>query len=75
MLRAAIFTRVSTATKSKQGDTVNFIQNLEVQEHPSGSDRVAPKVLELLSWISAAREPESAPARKRAPGRIALPVV
>ena len=34
MLRAAIYTRVSTATKSKQGDAVNFVQNLEVQEQP-----------------------------------------
>jgi putative DNA-invertase from lambdoid prophage Rac len=32
--RVAIYVRVSTASKSKQGDAVNFIQNLEVQEQP-----------------------------------------
>jgi DNA invertase Pin-like site-specific DNA recombinase len=32
--RVAIYVRVSTATKSKQGDAVSFIQNLEVQEQP-----------------------------------------
>jgi DNA invertase Pin-like site-specific DNA recombinase len=32
--RVAIYLRVSTASKSKQGDTVNFIQNLEVQDQP-----------------------------------------
>ena len=31
---AAIYVRVSTAAKSKQGDAVNFVQNLEVQEQP-----------------------------------------
>ena len=31
---AAIYVRVSTAAKSKQIDTVNFVQNLEVQEQP-----------------------------------------
>ncbi len=34
MKRVAIYVRVSTASKSKQGDAVNFIQNLEVQEQP-----------------------------------------
>jgi DNA invertase Pin-like site-specific DNA recombinase len=33
-LRCAIYLRVSTAGKSKLGDTVNFIQNPEVQEQP-----------------------------------------
>ena len=33
-MRAAIYVRVSSAGKSKQGDVVNFIQNLEVQEQP-----------------------------------------
>jgi DNA invertase Pin-like site-specific DNA recombinase len=32
--RAAIYVRVSTASKSKQGDTLNFIQNPDVQEQP-----------------------------------------
>ncbi len=31
---AAIYVRVSTASKSKQGDALNFVQNLEVQEQP-----------------------------------------
>ena len=31
---AAIYVRVSTASKSKQGDAINFIQNPEVQEEP-----------------------------------------
>ena len=31
---AAIYVRVSTAAKSKQMDTINFVQNLEVQEQP-----------------------------------------
>jgi len=31
---AAIYVRVSIAAKSKQGDAVNFVQNLEVQEQP-----------------------------------------
>ena len=31
---AAIYVRGSTAAKSKQIDTVNFVQNLEVQEQP-----------------------------------------
>jgi len=34
MKRAAIYVRVSTASKSKQGDALNFVQNLEVQEQP-----------------------------------------
>lgn len=34
MKRVAIYLRVSTASKSKQGDAVNFVQNLEVQEQP-----------------------------------------
>jgi hypothetical protein len=34
LMRAAIYTRVSTATKSRQGDAFNFVQNLEVQEQP-----------------------------------------
>jgi DNA invertase Pin-like site-specific DNA recombinase len=34
MKRAAVYGRVSTASKSKQGDAVNFIQNPEVQEQP-----------------------------------------
>ncbi len=33
-LRAAVYIRVSTASKSKQGETINFIQNPEVQEKP-----------------------------------------
>jgi len=32
--RSAIYVRVSTANKSKQGDVVSFVQNLEVQEEP-----------------------------------------
>ena len=31
---AAVYVRVSTAAKSKQGDAVNFIQNPDVQEQP-----------------------------------------
>ena len=34
MKRVAVYVRVSTASKSKQGDAVSFIQNLEVQEQP-----------------------------------------
>jgi len=34
MKRAVLCIRVSTASKSKQGDAVNFVQNLEVQEQP-----------------------------------------
>jgi len=34
MKRAVLYIRVSTASKSKQGDAVNFVQNLEVQEQP-----------------------------------------
>ncbi len=33
-LRAAVYIRVSTASKSKQDETINFIQNPEVQEQP-----------------------------------------
>ena len=33
-IRAALYIRVSTTGKSKQGDTFNFIQNPEVQEQP-----------------------------------------
>jgi len=32
MKRAAIYVRVSTASESKHGDAVNFVQNPEVQE-------------------------------------------
>jgi DNA invertase Pin-like site-specific DNA recombinase len=32
--RVAIYIRVSTASKTKQGDGTNFVQNLEVQEQP-----------------------------------------
>jgi len=32
--RAALYVRVSTASKSKQGDTTAFIQNPDVQEQP-----------------------------------------
>ncbi len=31
---AAVYVRVSTASKSKQGDAANFIQNPDVQEQP-----------------------------------------
>ena len=34
MKRAAIYVRVSTASKSKQDEAVNFVQNPEVQEQP-----------------------------------------
>jgi hypothetical protein len=34
MKRAAVYVRVSTAGKSKQGDAVNFVQNPEVREQP-----------------------------------------
>ncbi|MBZ5634583.1 MAG: recombinase family protein [Acidobacteriia bacterium] len=34
MKRVAIYVRVSTASKTKQGDAVTFVQNLEVQEQP-----------------------------------------
>src|SRR5712671_4253866 len=34
MKRAVLYVRVSTASKSKQGEAVNFVQNLEVQEQP-----------------------------------------
>lgn len=33
-MRAAIYIRVSTASKYRQGDAANFVQNLEVQEQP-----------------------------------------
>jgi DNA invertase Pin-like site-specific DNA recombinase len=33
-LRAALYVRVSTASKSKQGETLNFIQGPEIQEQP-----------------------------------------
>ena len=33
-LRAAVYIRVSTAGKSKQDETINFIQNPEIQEQP-----------------------------------------
>jgi site-specific DNA recombinase len=33
-VRCACYVRVSTASKSRQGDTTNFDQNPEVQEHP-----------------------------------------
>lgn len=33
-MRAAIYVRVSTGSKSKQGNAVNFVQNPEVQEEP-----------------------------------------
>jgi DNA invertase Pin-like site-specific DNA recombinase len=32
--RVAVYVRVSTTSKSKQGEAVNFVQNLEVQEEP-----------------------------------------
>jgi len=34
MKRAALYVRVSTANKSRQGDTVTFDQNPDVQERP-----------------------------------------
>lgn len=43
-----------------------FVESVSTKGTVAQSDRVAPKVLKLLSWISAAREPESAPARKPA---------
>jgi len=43
-----------------------FVESVSTKGAVAQSDRVAPKVLKLLSWISAAREPESAPARKPA---------
>ena len=33
-MKAAIYVRVSTASKSKQGDALNFVKNPEVQEQP-----------------------------------------
>ena len=33
-MRAAIYVRVSTAGKTKQGDALTFVQNPEVQEQP-----------------------------------------
>src|SRR5579864_6628192 len=43
-----------------------FVESVSTKGAVAQSDRVAPKVLKLLSWISAAREPESTPARKPA---------
>lgn len=34
MKKAAVYLRVSTSTRSKQGDALTFVQNLEVQEPP-----------------------------------------
>jgi DNA invertase Pin-like site-specific DNA recombinase len=34
MKRAVLYVRVTTTSKSKQGDEVSFVQNPEVQEHP-----------------------------------------
>lgn len=36
-MRAAIYVRVSTASKTKQADAAAFVQNPEVQEQPSRS--------------------------------------
>jgi DNA invertase Pin-like site-specific DNA recombinase len=33
-LRAAVYIRVSTASKSKNRETIHFIQNPEIQEQP-----------------------------------------
>jgi len=33
-MRAAIYVRVSTASKTKQADAATFVQNSEVQEEP-----------------------------------------
>ena len=33
-IRAALYVRVSTASKTKQADTAKFIQNPDVQEQP-----------------------------------------
>ena len=43
-----------------------FVESVSAKGALSRSDRVAPKVLKLLSWISAARVPESATPRKPA---------
>jgi len=41
-----------------------FVESVSIKGAVAQSDRVAPKVLKLLSWISAAREPKSIPAKK-----------
>jgi transcriptional regulator with XRE-family HTH domain len=43
-----------------------FVESVSTKGAVVQSDRVAPKVLKLLNWISASREPESTPARKPA---------
>jgi hypothetical protein len=67
MLRAAIYTRVSTATKSKQGDAVNFVQNLEVQEQPL-RDLIAQRDWRFIRGYS----DRASGAKERRPGLDAL---
>lgn len=66
-MRAAIYTRVSTATKSKQGDAVNFVQNLEVQEQPL-RDLVAHRDWDFIRGYS----DRASGAKERRPGLDAL---
>ena len=66
-MRAAIYARVSTASKSKQGDAVNFVQNLEVQEQPL-RDLIAHRGWDFIRVYS----DRASGAKERRPGLDAL---
>ena len=66
-MTAAIYVRVSTASKSKQGDAVNFVQNPDVQEQPL-RDLVAQRGWEVHRVYS----DRMSGAKERRPGLDAL---
>jgi DNA invertase Pin-like site-specific DNA recombinase len=66
-IRAAAYVRVSTASKSKQGDAVNYVQNLDVQERPL-QELITQRGSELFRVYS----DRASGAKERRPGLDAL---
>lgn len=50
-----------------------FAERVEQGSSQSATSRVAPKVLKLLDWVSAAKDVESLPARKPAQKQLTAP--
>jgi DNA invertase Pin-like site-specific DNA recombinase len=66
-IRAALYVRVSTASKTKQADTAKFIQNPDVQEQP------IPDLVAQRGWtIYRVFSDRASGARERRPGLDAL---
>jgi len=62
-MRAALYVRVSTASKSKNGEAVNYVQNPEIQEQPL-PDLIAQRGWKVLRVYS----DRASGAKERRPG-------